>query len=780
MYALAVLASSLYYEWLADLSGSNFSRLPAMSVHALTLTGYKTKRVQTRTSVAQGNSAASCYTELKSLRVPEPSLTKMPRISTVLFPADELPRPAVIGMGGGKGSYKDSATAIKEILASVLNIPSPAKSKSTGNTEIQDSDAENLEECSDPDCTPGVSSSQHNFPLTRHKASWDNAKSDSSLTPAVEPTTSSHTDLITTSGSSDIAMGLSKTPLLKCDLCAEAILIGSNASQLNLPFNFQKDRCFSSPNLSSLNLNVNPHISSSEQNLIPLLSDTVDMDTCTGEDTKTSYRRSKSYSSIPIAPEPSETASTESPQHTAADFFEPAVHLEKENEHFLAADLFISAVERMKSNWQYEQWRTEGGMYWTKKEEPCFHRKKANSESAVSVDSGYEGLTALQNSPAETIFEEDEEDESECSMELEVFDDVEEEYVVIEIQSSDTPERQFSLGGNAAEKIARNLYRAVRQQWTQVDGETPLPTRTTADRKRGNRSIAAEFESSVYLVEEIKKFSIMDTEEWSPRFQIISTLHPSAKRDVIVASQNYLCAGCGTKVEPRYTNRLRYCDYLGKYFCDCCHSYAESFIPGRIISKWNFSKYYVSNVAKSIVDKIWESHQFNIQTENPELYNKVKDLNRVREVQEQLMHVKRLLTTCRFAEDDEVMEAFEEVPSHLTQELHLFTLSDLYNVKQKTLLPLLRELLATTVAHVDSCELCQAKGFICEFCQHEDVIFPFQTEICRRCEVCKACYHKKCFKTGECPKCVRIRAREAMKNDSPFTSSGEMDASTTL
>ncbi|CAI9536779.1 unnamed protein product [Staurois parvus] len=369
----------------------------------------------------------------------------------------------------------------------------------------------------------------------------------------------------------------------------------------------------------------------------------------------------------------------------------------------------------MKSNWQYEQWKTEGGMYWIRRDqEPCLHRKKANSESAASVDSGYDGLVALQNSPVETIFEED---ESQHSIKTEMFEDSD-DYVIIEMedceklctpkQSNDLPKRQ---GLNSAEQIAKSLYRSFRQQWTQVDGDAPLQTRITADDLTDNEVITEEFESSVSLVEEIKKFRIRDTEEWSPRFQIISTVHPYIKRDVIVASQNYLCAGCGTKVEQRYTNRLRYCDYLGKYFCDCCHSYTESSIPGRILSKWNFSKYYISNFAKSVVDKIWESHQFNVQIENPALYKKVKDLNRVREVQEQLIHIRKLVETCRFA--DGIIEAFDEVPSHLTEELHLYTLSDLYKVKQKSLLLSLRELLATAVAHVDQCELCQAKGFIC-------------------------------------------------------------------
>lgn len=54
-----------------------------------------------------------------------------------------------------------------------------------------------------------------------------------------------------------------------------------------------------------------------------------------------------------------------------------------------------------------------------------------------------------------------------------------------------------------------------------------------------------------------------------------------------------------------------------------------------------------------------------------------------------------------------VVKAFKEVPSHLTTELHLFTLADLYNVKQKTLLPGLRELLALAVTHVEDCEVCR-------------------------------------------------------------------------
>ncbi|KAM9319952.1 protein associated with UVRAG as autophagy enhancer [Gastrophryne carolinensis] len=734
-----------------------------MSVHSLVLTGYNTKRVQNCAAVTQVTNAISHYNDSKTPNSPD---TKMPRIPTIVFPPDELPRPAVIGLGGSNGSYKDSTTAIKEILASVLNIPSSAKS-----TLYADSDLENWEDSSDVDSdsdsdyhAPVTLCSQNDIRLARHKAAWDNPP----ITSTEEPDTSSPTDPITSSQTSLTELGFPS--LLKCDQCKEIISTGSDSLQLLGPLNSnEENRRFSSPNLSSLGFNLNANLSLHNQpsEKCTFTPESVRAETFPIEDSSTNQRRSLSFSNILRAA--GDSASTEALFCIGENLFEPAVSLEKENEHFLAADLFISVVERIKSNWQYEQWKMEGGMCWMRRDqdEPCMSRKKANSESAASVDSGYGGLALLQNSPAETIFEED--GGSQNSFACDDYD--EDEFVVIELedyeklcsakQSGDMPKRHPEWGINSAEQTIRNLYRNFRKRCIQFDREALLPARHTTDLLTDTNTSAMEMESSVSLVEEIKRFKMREKEDWSPPcFQVVGIVHPYVKRDAIVASQNYLCAGCGTKVEPKYTNLLRYCDYLGKYFCDCCHSYAESPIPGRILSKWNFGKYYVSNFAKSVLDKIWDSHQFDVQTENPELYKKVKDLNRVKEVQEQLLHVKKLVATCRFSEG--VMKAFEAVPSHLTQKLHHFTLGDLSKIKQKSLLLTLRELLATAIAHVDTCVLCQAKGFICEFCQNGDVIFPFQTDSCRRCEVCKACYHKQCFKTGQCPKCARKKAREGL------------------
>nr|XP_056705723.1 run domain Beclin-1-interacting and cysteine-rich domain-containing protein [Euleptes europaea] len=250
--------------------------------------------------------------------------------------------------------------------------------------------------------------------------------------------------------------------------------------------------------------------------------------------------------------------------------------------------------------------------------------------------------------------------------------------------------------------------------------------------------------------------------EWAPpRPQIIFNIHSAPTRKVVVAKQNYRCAGCGIRTDPDYIKRMRYCEYLGKYFCQCCHENAQMVIPSRILRKWDFSKYYVSNFSKDLLSKIWSDPLFNVQDINAALYRKVKPLNQVRLLRIQLYHMKNMFKTCRLAKT--LLDSFDSVPGHLTEDLHLYSLNDLCNTKKGELVPRLTELFKAGTLHVEKCMLCQAKGFICEFCQNvEDIIFPFELNKCRTCEECRACYHKACFRSGPCPKCERLQARREM------------------
>ncbi|KAF6734357.1 Run domain Beclin-1 interacting and cysteine-rich containing protein [Oryzias melastigma] len=153
--------------------------------------------------------------------------------------------------------------------------------------------------------------------------------------------------------------------------------------------------------------------------------------------------------------------------------------------------------------------------------------------------------------------------------------------------------------------------------------------------------------------------------EWAPpRPQIIFNIHPPPKRKIIVVKQNYRCAGCGTRVDPDYIKRMRYCEYLGRYFCQCCHENAQAVVPGRVLRKWDFSKYYVSNFARDLLSKIAGDPLFNPNDINSGLYKKIKALESVRVLRVQLFHMKNLFKTCRFAK--EILDQFDSLPGHLT------------------------------------------------------------------------------------------------------------------
>lgn len=252
--------------------------------------------------------------------------------------------------------------------------------------------------------------------------------------------------------------------------------------------------------------------------------------------------------------------------------------------------------------------------------------------------------------------------------------------------------------------------------------------------------------------------------EWAPpRVQIIFSIHPSSKRSVAIPKQNYRCAGCGTRVEPAYMKRFRYCEYLGKYFCQCCHTNASAFIPGRILQKWDFSKYYVSKFSYDLIAKIFNEPFFNLEDINSALYRKVKALENIKQFRQQLVHLATLMKICRHASIT-IYPEIEKLPPHIVREIHTYSIADLIRVKSGELLPLLKNIVTTGISHVKECEHCPCLGFICELCNNEhDIIFPFQLSKAINCPDCKACYHQSCFVPNKCPKCARIAMRKKLQ-----------------
>ncbi|XP_073899478.1 protein associated with UVRAG as autophagy enhancer isoform X2 [Castor canadensis] len=457
------------------------------------------------------------------------------------------------------------------------------------------------------------------------------------------------------------------------------------------------------------------------------------------------------------------------------------VDIEKENAHFHVADMIISAMEKMKwtilSQKQTESWSLEEasrsfGTDQAGSEVTFYPPTQQDLGSSTSSDSGSEGCAVLQGSPVTETSPYSKVVKEDCKCD---FGD----FVILELgelnevtetcrccyspSKSVTHEPDF----NSAEVLARELLQVFQKCWVLANVQLPGSLMAASSLVVNEEHIQKDFNSTTESIQEIPfKSRIRGAEDWvPPRFQIIFNVHPPLKRDLVVVAQNFFCAGCGTPIELKFVKRLRYCNYLGKYFCESCHSYAESCIPARILMMWDFRKYYVSNFSKQLLDSIWHQPIFNLLSISHSLYSKAKELDKVKDIQEQLFHIKKLLKTCRFAHS--TMKAFEQLPRHLSDELYLFSLEDLVRTKKGLLAPLLKHVLKVSLMHVADCELCQGKGFICEFCQSTAVIFPFQTTTCRRCSACRACYHKQCFQSSGCPRCARIIARRRLLESLP-------------
>lgn len=52
-----------------------------------------------------------------------------------------------------------------------------------------------------------------------------------------------------------------------------------------------------------------------------------------------------------------------------------------------------------------------------------------------------------------------------------------------------------------------------------------------------------------------------------------------------------------------------------------------------------------------------------------------------------------------------VLKEFEQLPDHLTQEPHVFSMDDLLRVKRGQLVPLARAVLRVAIDHVESCQV---------------------------------------------------------------------------
>jgi run domain Beclin-1 interacting cysteine-rich containing protein len=229
-------------------------------------------------------------------------------------------------------------------------------------------------------------------------------------------------------------------------------------------------------------------------------------------------------------------------------------------------------------------------------------------------------------------------------------------------------------------------------------------------------------------------------------------------------------------LESNQIKFLRFCNYIGKYFCVSCHQNSLSSIPAYIILRWNFKRLPVSNFARDTLANIEHEPLFNVESLNPKLYAMVPELKKVKELRKQLTIMRKYITTCRDPEG--LTDQYNSELGQLTKgDVHIYSLDNFSQIRTGLLLRQLRTLAADSSKHIKSCSFCQGKGFVCELCQNEsDIIFPFDQDKVNQCTECHSCFHKKCYVgIKQCPKCVRRKERQQKRVQTVLMTNLEMD-----
>ncbi|MCL4123071.1 UNVERIFIED_CONTAM: hypothetical protein GTU68_006665, partial [Idotea baltica] len=230
--------------------------------------------------------------------------------------------------------------------------------------------------------------------------------------------------------------------------------------------------------------------------------------------------------------------------------------------------------------------------------------------------------------------------------------------------------------------------------------------------------------------------------------------------EVGLSAQDYRCVQCRNLITSRNVwGEPRLCDYTGQYFCPACHWNCRMTSPARIIHNWDFEEQLVSQQSKHFLTFINNKPLLTLEELNPHLFKFVEELHVVKELRRELIMMKDYLRTCRMAQESRLLRRLE-VRQHFVDSSHHYSIQDLIDLNQGVLVPFLKKVHQEFGTHIkETCEACRGKGFICELCPSEEVIFPFDALV-SVCKMCRASFHEKCFASVTvCPRCIRQSSR---------------------
>ncbi|XP_075479252.1 uncharacterized protein LOC142520138 isoform X1 [Primulina tabacum] len=255
-------------------------------------------------------------------------------------------------------------------------------------------------------------------------------------------------------------------------------------------------------------------------------------------------------------------------------------------------------------------------------------------------------------------------------------------------------------------------------------------------------------------------------------------IRPFKSMKQMLDAQHYRCSGCHrnfddgrTRVQEYFQvlgwGKPRLCEYSSQLFCSSCHNNDTAILPARVLHYWDFTRYPVSQMAKSYLDSIYDQPMLCVSAVNPLLFSKVPALQHVANIRHRiaamLPHVR-----CPFRRS---IDKGLGSRRYILDSNDFFALRDLIDLSKGifSALPVMVETVSRKVHEhiVEQCLVCYDVGVPCnarQACNNPmSLIFPFQEEEIEKCRSCESVFHKNCFKTiVSCP-CGAHFKLEALK-----------------
>ncbi|XP_043787209.1 differentially expressed in FDCP 8 homolog isoform X2 [Apis laboriosa] len=232
-----------------------------------------------------------------------------------------------------------------------------------------------------------------------------------------------------------------------------------------------------------------------------------------------------------------------------------------------------------------------------------------------------------------------------------------------------------------------------------------------------------------------------------------------------LSNQGYRCAECKARITFKSTwIEPRLCDYTGLYYCQRCHWNTAMVIPARVIRNWDMESRPVSRVAAQLLTLLEERSVLLLEDLNPKLFTLVPDLSVVKRMREEMQMMKRYLVLCPEANNQGLPWKIG-IRTHMIENSGNYSIKDLIDLNNGILLEEIRAAYDTMHTHItEQCELCKARGHLCELCGNDEVIYPWDANSIS-CHQCTAVHHRACWSKQNhyCPRCTRLQKRRALQ-----------------